>query len=376
MANTTREHIIPNAIGGRKTVRNFICRNCNSNSGEKWDSELIKQFQLFCTMLDISRERGKNQPAQVETVSGRKLTWHADGTLIPKNPTIKKRTIDNATHISIHARSIDELRTMLSGVKKTHPELDVEKIVSQANFTKEYLDEPLHSSLIFGGKVAGHSIIKSSLALACEIGLSINDCEHAKEYLQCDGSPCFGYFNVTDPILNRPRNIPLHCVYVNACSSTRLVLAYIEYFGFLKIVACLSSSYSGPTLERCYAVNPITGEELSIEVSLNLAKEDIPAIYNYKKVDYERTKKDLDSTLSVWSEIDRNRALKRAVDDALELTYSHMNLKPEDVIPEDRIPEFTNLVVRELAPCILRLQFGYTLTPIEIQAIKDYLPLE
>ena len=32
--NDSREHILPNAIGGRKTVRGFLCRVCNTMAGE------------------------------------------------------------------------------------------------------------------------------------------------------------------------------------------------------------------------------------------------------------------------------------------------------------------------------------------------------
>ena len=31
--NNTNEHIIPNSIGGRKKIRNFICNECNNKTG-------------------------------------------------------------------------------------------------------------------------------------------------------------------------------------------------------------------------------------------------------------------------------------------------------------------------------------------------------
>ena len=42
--NDTKEHIVPNAIGGRKKIKGFICRACNSTSGDSWDKELAKQL--------------------------------------------------------------------------------------------------------------------------------------------------------------------------------------------------------------------------------------------------------------------------------------------------------------------------------------------
>lgn len=95
--NTSNEHIIPNAIGGRKTVRDFICKQCNSETGETWDGKLAKQLQPFCAMLDISRKRGKNRPIPVETVSGRQFIWNPNGTLTTRTPKFETRVRDGKT---------------------------------------------------------------------------------------------------------------------------------------------------------------------------------------------------------------------------------------------------------------------------------------
>jgi len=56
--NETLEHVIPNAIGGRKKISGFICVTCNNETGEHWDSELAKQLNPFSLLFSISRERG------------------------------------------------------------------------------------------------------------------------------------------------------------------------------------------------------------------------------------------------------------------------------------------------------------------------------
>ncbi len=54
--NNTEEHIIPNAIGGRKKVQGFICRTCNSESGSEWDNELARQLNPLSIHLGIRRQ--------------------------------------------------------------------------------------------------------------------------------------------------------------------------------------------------------------------------------------------------------------------------------------------------------------------------------
>ena len=371
--NNTREHVIPNALGGRKKVRNFICKRCNDKTGEKWDSEITAQLQPLCTMLDIVRERGDNQSLSVETVSGRKLTLNPDGSLTIAKPNFDRRTNNGKTHVAIQARSMDELEGMLIGMKKEFPELNIEEVMTEASLTQDYPHEPIHIPFSFGGQLAGRSIIKTCLALAYEAGLTIDDCENAKDCLLSGGQLCFGDYNVSDPIVNRPANIPLHCAYVCADPESGKILGYVEYFGFQKMVVCLSSDYGGPVRERSYAVNPLTGEELDTEVVLNLSAEDIPAIYDYERWDCERAKADLGKVLTICREIDRDRAIRRAVEEAIEYACVQMGLGDGDILSDEKISEFSNYAFEKIAPVALRLKFGQDFTSEDMRAISGML---
>ena len=371
--NTSDEHVIPNAIGGRKTVRDFICKKCNSETGRTWDRELVEQLQLFCTMLNVRRQRGENQPLAVETVSGRQLTWHKDGSLTIRRPAFSKSVVDDRTHVSIAARTTNELRSILTDFSRSRPELDVDELISRAIATEEDLDEPLQFSHQFGGGLADRSMIKSCLALAHDAGLSSNDCPRAVEYLGPGGQACFGNYNETDVIVDRPEKAPLHCVYVQATPNTGMILSYVEYFGFRKMVACLSDDYNGPRRAHSYAVNPLTGEELKLQFTLNLQKGDLADLYDDKRLDYERLVQDLKELLALWHEIDRNRAISNALDEAIAEACLEMGLKSEDVIPEPMVPGFIGLMFRKMAPVLLRLKFGRTFTSEELRRVDELL---
>ena len=373
--NNTREHIIPNALGGRKKIRHFICKRCNDKTGQKWDSEITTQLQPLCTMLNIVRQRGDNRSLSVETVSGRKLTLNPDGSLTIASPDFDVRTDNGKTHVAIQARSMDELEGMLVGMakKKKFSELNVIEVMPQASLTQDYPHEPIHIPFSFGGQLAGRSIVKTCLALAYEAGLTIDDCENAKDCLVSGGQLCFGYYNVSDPIVNRPANIPLQCAHVRADPGSGQVLGYVEYFGFQKMVVCLSSDYSGPVRGRSYAVNPLTGEELDIEVALNLSADDIPATYDYKRWDYERAKDDLGKVLTLCREIDRDRAIRRAVDEAIEYACVQMGLQDGDILSDEKMFDFSNYAFEKIAPVALRLKFGQEFTCEDMRAIAGML---
>ena len=80
--NNTEEHIIPNAIGGRKRVVGFICRDCNSRSGERWDAELVRQLAPLCVLLGITRQRGHVSPQTFRTFSGGSVRINPDRTMV------------------------------------------------------------------------------------------------------------------------------------------------------------------------------------------------------------------------------------------------------------------------------------------------------
>ena len=121
--NDSSEHIIPNAIGGRKIVRGFLCNRCNNSTGAKWDSELAKQLQPMCNFLNIRRQRGNPQPITVETVSGQKFLHHPDGRMARSKTEFSVHQDGEKTTINIKARSPKELEKLIPGLIRKYPQL-------------------------------------------------------------------------------------------------------------------------------------------------------------------------------------------------------------------------------------------------------------
>lgn len=121
--NDSKEHIIPNSIGGRKKVKGFICKICNSTLGEKSDVEVATQLNWFSLYIGVKRENGRGDPpAQViETADGERLLFRADGTITTERPIFEKTEDDNTTQLKIQARTIEEAKKILKGVGKKVP---------------------------------------------------------------------------------------------------------------------------------------------------------------------------------------------------------------------------------------------------------------
>ena len=129
-------------------------------------------------------------------------------------------------------------------------------------------------------------------------------------------------------------------------------MAYAEYFSFQRIVACLSSNYDGARFSRCYAVDPITGKELDIDVRLKLTPEDIAAIYAYEKMDSCKAKRALDSLIAVWKERAEKKAIYHAIDEAVKYALENHDAQPGEVLSEDDIGKFSSLMADKLIPFV------------------------
>ena len=368
-SNNSKEHIIPNAVGGRKTVNYFICVDCNNSTGASWDKELVNQLRPLCTMLNINRDRGNNQKFDVETISGRKLTIRPDGSMTIAQPVFDKRDRGDKTEINIQTRTMKEFKKNLSNLKKKYPQIDIDEMLRKATYEREYSSVPYKIPFEFGGHLAGRSIIKSCLAVAYRVGLNIDNCQHAKSYLLSSGDACFGYYYEYDVVKNRPETTFFHCVYLCGDPARKQLLAYVEYFGFLRIVACLSSSYIGEAFSTGYAIDPVTGNELDIEFDLEMETEDISVIFANKKDNSHEMRRALEELLMAWSRLDEERAISNAVAHALESVCADYNVKSGDLLSYEQVAKIARAVAAELESFLEHLFIGRRFSREELHKI-------
>lgn len=356
-ANDSREHIVPNAIGGRLKVSGILCSSCNSKSGQFWDNELAAQLNPFALLVSIVRDRGESPSQVLTTVSGKKFLYRADGTLAPAKPEYRATpTESGATKISITARSIEEARVMLKGTKRKHPLLDVEQALLSAKVDNSYLDEFVDIPSNFGGPLAGRSLVKSALCLAVANGVAPLACDAARRYLLDEqGEPCLGYFYDRDLIQQRPPGVPLHCVAVSTRGTGGQLLGYVEYFGTRRQVVCLSDNYSGQDLHCSYAVDPSTGEDLSLGFEIELSSKDIAAIYAYERAEPSSMEAAfrpvIENALLRADERQRNRVVEQAVDFGLR----NCGAAEGEVLSPAHLAKASALMAEQLSPYIEHL---------------------
>jgi len=357
-ANSDKEHIIPNAIGGRKTVTEFICRSCNNETGTNWDAELVRQLQSLSLLLRIKRQQGDVKPKRFPTSSGGEVELHADGKMTTAKPSHEITTDGNTTQLKIRARSTKELRKLLRGWQRKYPALknrSMADLMSAVQTRSNYSPDPIGIPLEFGGEKSGRSLVKSAMALVCDAGIDPRGCDLALEYLTQDNAqPCFGYFydKDRDPVVNRPAGKVFHCVYVRGDSGAGTILGYVEFYSLHRMVLCLTESYSGGDFENLYAIDPVTGEKVSIDIDLNLSMSEVRSAFNYGKFDKEVRISAADSLFAYIAEVDFKREQERVIRDAYENAIEACDVKPGAYLSDDQAYQLSEEIMEKLIPFI------------------------
>ena len=197
-----------------------------------------------------------------------------------------ERTLAGKIEVAIEAKSMQEAKRLLKQEARKRFSLNVEEILSNATDTREQIQFPLRMSLplFLSGDDVGRSIIKSCLGLAYQAGVSTDDCEDARRYLKGTGDACFGHYSEIDLVKNRPVGICFHCICVYGDPVQGHILAYVEFFGYQRIVARLSDNYRGDAFSICHAIDPVSGESLDLDVALEFTQDEVAAILANERV--------------------------------------------------------------------------------------------
>jgi HNH endonuclease len=350
------EHVIPNSIGGRRQIRKFICRECNSRTGDTWDAEIWRQFSHIAMMHGVVRDRGDPPSVLIQTADGSRFLLLADGTMTIDKPNFAKSTDERGTSINISARDSKEARRMAKQVAKKNPRLSVGSLLDKMVATETHLESPVVASASFGGPLAGRSMVKSAVALAASLGVDPRHCEAARPYLKDDSeTPPYAFFYMRDLIAHRPTDHAFNCVSVFGDTVSGKLVGYIEYFSLCRIAIILSESYAGEMVRGTYAFNPATGEEIDLEIDLHLSDEELDCIRENSAHSAENHKAAFDLGMAAIYRRTQLRHWERATRDAFDHACKALGLTPEETVPPERANEFVALMMEHLSPFLSRM---------------------
>jgi HNH endonuclease len=168
--DTKPEHILLNALGGRKTTKTVDCSACNNKFGGTIDAEVGKQVELLRNILQLDSGTGRAPPMLRKIQSGQDtINLLSDGTpeLVAKPFTVRKRE-DGSFEVQTTTKSVEELARYIPHIAAQigcSEEQVLEMLKSATGSYVERRPDTVHHPLGFGGPLALRSAAKSALLL-------------------------------------------------------------------------------------------------------------------------------------------------------------------------------------------------------------------
>ena len=275
----SREHVIPESLGGRKRTSMALCRQCNSTTGHEWDAELERQLRPISLLVFPPDHPCGDKQRRVADREGNRLLLKAGIRGGAEDPQIRLKTVGDLMEFHLSApsrkRAIQEVRRLIKeGLLPADRE---EEFIGSIQLGEATIRADFTEDGSVGGPAAWSSMLKSMVTAGLLGGLTWLDMLSAVLLLRGSGpgGPCLMFCDSpVHPVDDVAIPVWRHCVHVETDMEARMVWGYVEYFGTWCAISRLGKCYLGQPTQRTYCVDPVTGENLTeaVQVDLSAAK--------------------------------------------------------------------------------------------------------
>lgn len=261
-ANSAKEHIIPNAIGGRLKSSTLDCLKCNNECGAACDSALADSLNPLANLLGIERENGEPPPI-VGTMGGKGVRLDADGKPEFTKPEHEVKKDGSTVQISIKARDLREARKMLEGFARKYP-INVADVIKGSTLRQEYLPDMVKFNFSAGGPDTLRSVTKTAYLFLRHKrpALPLDREQELVEFIKGIRDYKSAYFLPGDRVVAPAPGQVLHAIVIKSYPAERLLVAFVEYFSVFTFVILLSENCDEDVFEH-YVFDPVERREMS-----------------------------------------------------------------------------------------------------------------
>lgn len=275
-SKTRPEHILLNALGGRKTSRRIVCSGCNEYFGSTIDKDLAESVGGLRNMLHHTSGSGKPPPSRSYESQSGKVTVDPNGSPSVRAKPFELRRDGSDVQLTIQARDIagfaNHLRHAAARLRCSPIELlDQLRADFPCGLREEFQPAPSDQGrLSVGGEQSLRSVAKSCVELlALAIG---NDAVRSKPYTATRKFVREGGFHFNDrnicldtrplPIevsLHEEFGAAFHLVWVKSDAAGR-TLGYFRLYGFAAWALVLAEAGGAPFIDVNLVCDPVSGK--------------------------------------------------------------------------------------------------------------------
>lgn len=352
-SNRSLEHIIPNAIGGHLKSKDLICKNCNSNTGQKIDAEISKQLNFFANMLNIERDRGKPQAFKIKDGETGELYRCLPGG-VPSR--IEPKVIKKNDQIIIKAPDTKIAKQLLNKYIGQNLSLDIDQIINNAEISREYINNWCNIKISFGGADTFKSIYKTALSFYIYSGgnpyciTNIKQIMSDKEIVFNYVKPCYLDYE----IVKKDSEEVLHSILIKGNKEIGKLYCYIEYFNAFKYAVLLDNYYNGDDLNYTYIFNVLNRQEISEEKIVSTWFSDVHNLFNNLEMCQTLFKDSLSNLMNIISNKQHDDHLNKLLYNAWENTMNMMGLSQGDEITKEVYDILIKNTIDAVMPYLVR----------------------
>lgn len=354
--NSSKEHILLNAIGGRLKSKHLLCKSCNSEFGNDSDSYLENQLQFLSSSFQVKRDRGKNQPIKGgKTADG--VEYHLiDGSKpVPAKPDVSLKSENGKIEVSVSARNEEELFGILQNIKRKYPGLDIEDAKQKIVHREEYLNTPVSYNISIGGAKAFKSIVKSAVNFYIYSTESKEAVEHLFTYLKgTQDLSVVRHFYPSKSIYRKTPGEVIHLIHIRGDKHKKTLYCYVEFFSSYGFLVLLSDNYSGQNLSTTYCYDIRKNEEVKKVVNLKFKSDGVTVSEKLAKNDYKAITSNLQRVFKILNKEQTDKEISRIVEKAVSKVFDKYSHEPK--ITKQMISEFSEEIANAYVKFVYRGQ--------------------
>ena len=253
--NSSLEHVILNACGGKLKSTKLLCKGCNSKIGSKADSELSEQLNFFSTYVNVDRDRGEPQKIKGLTdKDGNDYSLSPGEVNEPKlsRPSVEKETNGDRTEISIMASDMATIDKIFKDLNKKYPQFNITEAKKSLVESKGYVSDSLKFTNKIGGDIAFRSIVKTGIEFFILSGGDAKSIKHLIPYITGKQNLEIIWFaHLENPYILENKEIS-HFLHVKADNKEKVIWAFVDFFNAYSYFICLNDNYEGKNFENTY----------------------------------------------------------------------------------------------------------------------------
>lgn len=276
--NSSREHIIPDFLGGRITSKRLMTKKWNEELGRTIDAELSRQIKLM-NFVPL-KTRGKKKVIPMYRDDRQKYLYDSEKKTAEIHSPQPELVQDESGKERKKITGEKAIRDYMKHLQRKHPNLSKKEIEEKYEIEIVENDEDIvgynQCFKHINGVEAYRAIAKIAANFYVYSTQDIIEVQPIAEFIKTGkGNNCivYPYYNIQLSTLNLPGPEPFHVLYLKGDPTSQVLYCYIELFNVYNFVVGMSNKYTGNAIEFYYSQSLKNGkynqEPFNISIDLN-----------------------------------------------------------------------------------------------------------